>query len=46
MTLQMTSEQETVMDDDKERLKEHLTTLSDAFTLTEEEEGREEEEGT
>ena len=39
----MTSEQETVMDDEKEKLKEQLAKLSDAFTLSEEEERREEE---
>lgn len=44
----MTSPQmssETVMDNDKEKLKEQLTKLTDAFTLSEDEEGREEEGG-
>ena len=31
---QVTSEQETIMDDEKEKLKEQLTQLTEAFTLT------------
>ena len=40
--VQVTSEQETIVDDDKEKLKEQLAILNEAFTLAETEE---EEEG-
>lgn len=36
--VQVTSEQEAIVDDDKEKLKEQLAILNEAFTLTETEE--------
>lgn len=43
--VQVTSEGEAVLDDDKGKLEEQLAKLNDAFTLAEMEEVEEEEEG-